>query len=443
MELRPYQLQLYNDIRHSISAGHRRIMVVAPCGAGKSVIMQSIVESANKRNNTVYLFAHRREIVDQLSDRLAPYPNATAMMVQTAVRRLNTLPEPSIIIIDEAHTAMSNSYRRILDYFSGSYALYFTATPQRTDGRGFHEIADDIIQSVSVQWLIDNGYLSDYHYYAPKTLLDVSHIPTVKGEYSGAEATRALDHARIYGDVLTCYHKHADGFKTIVYCSSVEHSKKTAEAFNADGIPAAHIDGCTDKRERAEIIQKFRTGEIMVLTNYSLIVEGLDVPDARCVICLRPTQSLIVHIQSVMRCMRPTDNKPYSVILDMVGNYQRHGLPSDPHEWSLDGTVKRGRAKEQNTVQARTCEHCYRTYAGSAPTCPFCGANNGKTLQELEADEKAELERITAAQKRDKRREVGRAQTREELERIARERNYAPGWVWHRLKIIEGRKKHG
>ena len=435
MSLRPYQQNFYNDIRHSIATGHRRIMCVSPCGSGKSVVIQSIIESAATRHNTVLVLVHRREIADQLSERLAEYPNATVGMVQTITRRLSTTPEPSIIIIDEAHTAMSNSYKRILEHFSKSYALYFTATPRRTDGKGFHEIADDIVKSVSVQWLIDNGYLSDFHYYAPKTLLDVSQLSISKGEYDGTQATQMLDKAKIYGDVLECYHKYADGLKTIVYCSSIEHSKKTASAFNADGIPAAHIDGCTDKRERAEIIRKFRTGEIMVLTNYSLIVEGLDVPDAGCVICLRPTQSLIVHIQSTMRCMRPAISKTYSVILDMVGNYQRHGLPNEEHVWSLDGTAQRGRQKQENTVHARTCEHCFRTYAGAGRICPYCGVDNGKTKTELEADEKAELERITAIQRRDKRREVGRAKTLKDLQRIAQERGYAPGWVYVQAKV--------
>lgn len=435
MNLRPYQADFFNAIRRSISTGHRRIMCVAPCGSGKSILIAKVIQSAAKKNNTVLVLCHRREIIDQLTERLAPYPNAAVGMVQTITRRLSDMPEPSIIIIDEAHTAKSASYLRILEHFSNSYALYFTATPQRTDGKGFADIADDMVDSVSVRWLIDNGYLTPFEYYAPKTLLDTAELTVKQGEYDGKQATALLDKPKIYGDVLTCYHKYADGMKTIVYCSSVEHSERTASAFNDAGIPAAHIDGKTPKQERAEIVRKFRTGEITVLCNYSLIIEGFDVPDAGCVICLRPTQSLIVHIQSVMRCMRIADGKTRAAILDMVGNYERHGLPDDKHEWTLQGREKRTRQTEQNTVKARTCEKCFRTYAGNGKICPYCGHDNGKTRQEIEADERAELERVTAENRKQKRMEVGKARTLEELQRIARERNYARGWVYAMAKI--------
>ena len=435
MNLRPYQADLFNAMRHSLATGHRRIMCVAPCGSGKSVVIQQIIQSAALKKNTVLVLCHRREIIDQLTERLAPYPNATVGMVQMITRRLSETPEPSIIIIDEAHTAKSASYLRILEHFNRSYALYFTATPQRTDGKGFADIADDMINSVSVRWLIDNGYLTPFEYYAPKTLLDASELTVKQGEYDGKQATAMLDKPKIYGDVLTCYRKYADGLKTIVYCSSVEHSEKTAAAFNDAGIPAAHIDGKTPKQTRSDIIRKFRTGEITVLCNYSLIVEGFDVPDAGCVICLRPTQSLIVHIQSVMRCMRIADGKRRCVILDMVGNYQRHGLPDDDREWSLQGRKKRTRQKEQNTIRARVCENCFRTYSGDGRICPYCGYQQPKTQREIEQDEKAEFERITEQNRKNRRMEVGMAKTLDDLKRIATERNYARGWVYAMAKI--------
>lgn len=435
MQLRNYQQTFYDRIRHSIATGHRRIMCVAPCGSGKSVVIQQIIQSAALKKNTVLVLCHRREIIDQLTERLAPYPNATVGMVQMITRRLSETPEPSIIIIDEAHTAKSASYLRILEHFNRSYALYFTATPQRTDGKGFADIADDMINSVSVRWLIDNGYLTPFEYYAPKTLLDASELTVKQGEYDGKQATAMLDKPKIYGDVLTCYRKYADGLKTIVYCSSVEHSEKTAAAFNDAGIPAAHIDGKTPKQTRSDIIRKFRTGEITVLCNYSLIVEGFDVPDAGCVICLRPTQSLIVHIQSVMRCMRIAEGKRRAVILDMVGNCTRHGLPDDDREWSLQGRKKRTRQKEQNTVRARVCENCFRTYSGDSRICPYCGYQQPKTQREIERDEKAELERITEQNRKNRRMEVGMAKTLDDLKRIATERNYARGWVYAMAKI--------
>lgn len=440
MNLRPYQKDLYDRIRHSIASGHRRIMCVSPCGSGKSVVIQAIIESAAERSNTVMVLVHRREIAEQLSERLAEYANATVGMVQTVTRRLDSTKQPDIIIIDEAHTALSASYLRILERFADSYALYFTATPQRLDGKSFYDIADDLVESVSVRCLIDNGWLAPYEYYAPVTVIDTDKLRIKQGDYDGKQATAMMDKARIYGDVIREYRKHADGLQAIAYCASVEHSQKVAEAFTSAGIPARHIDGTMSKEARAEAVRAFRAGNIRVLTNYAIVIEGFDVPGAWCTLSLRPTQSLTVHVQSTMRCMRPAPGKT-AVILDFCKNYERLGLPDDDREWKLAGREKRGRAKEKNTVKARTCEHCFRTYAGDGRICPYCGEDNGKTRAELEADERAELERVQDAERRDRRREVGRAQTREELERIARERGYKPGWVWHRLQIIEGRKR--
>lgn len=438
--LRPYQLDFYNRIRQSISAGHRRIMCVSPCGSGKSRVIEEIIYSAGKRGNTVLVLVHRREIADQLRERLSGYNNATVGMVQTVTRHLDDTPEPDIIIIDEAHTALSASYLRILEYFSKSYAMYFTATPQRLDGKSFYDIADDMVESVSVRWLIDNGYLAPYEYYAPVTVLDTSKLRTKNGDYDGQQAATMMDKAKIYGDVIREYQKHADGLQAIAYCASVEHSQKVAEAFIRAGIPAKHIDGAMNPEDRAEAVRAFRDGRIRVLTNYAIVIEGFDVPGAWCTLSLRPTQSLTVHVQSTMRCMRPAPGKK-AVILDFVGNYERLGLPDDNRKWTLAGRDKRTRTNERNTVLARVCEGCYRTYSGIAQICPYCGFFNGKTRAEIEADERAELERVQAAERKERRREVGRAQTREELEKIAKERGYKPGWVWRRLQIIEGRKR--
>lgn len=435
MELRPYQTEFLNQIRHSIATGHRRIMCVSPCGSGKSCIIQEVIRSAGQRGNTVLVLCHRQEIIDQLQKRMEPYSNATVGMVQTITRRLNTIPRPDIIIIDEAHTAKSESYMRILEYFRDSYALYFTATPRRTDGKSFRDIADDMIIGKSVRWLIDNGYLTPFEYYAPKILLDVSELATHAGDYDSKQAAAKLDKPRIYGSVISCYRKYADGVKTIVYCASVEHSKKTAQAFQDAGISAAHIDGKTPNAQRADIIEKFRSGEITVLCNYSLIVEGFDVPDAGCVIMLRPTQSLIIHVQASMRAMRIHPGKIRAVVLDMVGNFERHGLPDDDRDWTLEVAKKPTREKQKNTVLARTCGKCFRTYAGAGHICPYCGADNGKTRQEIEADERAELERVTAENRKQKRVEVGRARTREDLERIARDRGYSRGWVYVQMHL--------
>lgn len=444
MSLRPYQTQAMDDLRRQYASGHVSPVLVANCGWGKSCTAAEIAKLSTAKGNRVLVLAHRIELVEQLQETFNGWgvspDRCDIMMVQSATRRLDRLPEYDFIICDEAHHSVCKTYQRIFQRYPHAKRLLLTATPRRTNGQGLADVADCIVQSVSVDWLIEHHYLAPFEYYAPATLVDTDKLRIKNGDYEQSDTVAQLDKPKIYGDVIRQYQKYADGKQTIVFTSSVEHSKRVCEAFRAAGISAYHLDGKTPRNERKAIMDGFRRGDIKIITNYEIISEGVSVDGCECCILLRPTQSLILFLQSSQRCMRYAPGKT-AIILDMVGNYQRHGLPNEEHEWSLDGTAQRGRQKQENTVHARTCEYCFRTYAGSGRVCPYCQHDNGKTRQEIEADERAELERVQAAECKERRREVGRAQTREELEKIAKERGYKPGWVWRRMQIIENRRR--
>ena len=443
-ELRPYQLQAMTDLRHAYATGHRAPVLVAGCGWGKSVTAAEVARLSCAKGNRVLVIAHRIELIEQLQNTFdwwgVPDDQCDIMMVQSATRRLQRMPEYDFIICDEAHHSVCSTYQRIYSRYPNAKRLLLTATPRRTNGQGLSDVADCIVSSVSTRWLIEHNYLAPYEYYAPAVMVDADKLRTVRGDYDQSDTVAQLDKPKIYGDVIRHYRKYADGKQTIVFASSVDHSRSVCKVFNDAGISAYHIDGKTPPQERREAMERFKNGELQVITNYEIISEGLSVDGCECCILLRPTKSLILFLQSSQRCMRYALGKT-AVILDMVGNYQRHGLPDDDREWTLDGTVKRSRQKEQNTVHARTCEYCFRTYAGAGRVCPYCQHDNGKTRQEIEADERAELERVQAEERKQKRMEVGRAQTREELEKIAKERGYKPGWVWRRMQIIENRRR--
>jgi superfamily II DNA or RNA helicase len=90
-----------------------------------------------------------------------------------------------------------------------------------------------------------------------------------------------------------------------VFCAGVEHSKHVADDFNAAGIPAKNVDGATSADERRQAMEDFRAGRVLVLTNCSLFVEGVDVPALETCILLRPTRSLSLYLQAVGRALRP------------------------------------------------------------------------------------------------------------------------------------------
>lgn len=371
MKLRPYQQQLIDDVRASLHRGHKAVVAVLGCGGGKSIIQGSIAKQATDRDNRVLFLVHRKELCQQIASTFenvgVDMSLCDVSMVQTVSRRLNELPDYDLIITDEAHHSTAKTYTNIYDQFRDVTKLGFTATPIRLNKGGLGEVYSDLITSVSTQWLIENHYLAPYKYYSVK-LADTSGLHTVAGEFNQNEVAQLMENKEIYGDTVKQWKRLAEGKKTIVYCASVEAAKMTAERFSSEGYRSIALDGKTPQNERSEAMRAFREGEVKILCNMDLFGEGLDVPDCECVVLLRPTQSLSLHIQQSMRSMRYKPNKT-AIIIDHVGNCYRHGLPDDEREWSLEP-----KKKQDSIVKIRECKECFSVYPPTMSKCPYCGA---------------------------------------------------------------------
>ena len=341
------------------------------CGAGKSIIQGMIAKGATDKHNQVLFLVHRRELCEQIENTFREcgvnFNYCQIGMVQTITRRLQKTKEPVIIITDETHHSGSASYTRIYNYFPNAIKLGFTATPIRTGEGGLGKIYDSLVEGVSTQWLIKNGYLAPYKYYSVK-LADTSKLHIKRGDYDSQELSTLMEQKYIYGDTIKNYVNLADGKKTIIYCASIKSSKETVEEFKSAGIKAEHVDGTTPSKERKQIIQDFRDGKITILSNVDLFGEGFDVPDCECVILLRPTKSLTLFIQQSMRSMRFKQNKT-AIIIDHVGNVFEHGLPDDVREWTLKSKKK----KVQSTIHVKQCKICFACMPTRATKCPECG----------------------------------------------------------------------
>lgn len=430
MPLREYQTELIARTRKSWAAGHKRPCIVLGCGGGKSVIVAEIARKTTENKKRVLFIVHRKELCDQIRHTFewwgVDMDYCTIGMVQTVTRRLTKIRPPSLIITDENHHCLANSYRRIYEAFPGAYCVGVTATPVRLDGSGLGDVNDDLVIGPPTRWLIDNGYLAPYKYYSVK-LIDADALRTRRGEYDLSGVT--LDR-KIYGDVILSYRKFADGLKAICYCPSIPYSEQMAERFRAAGIPAAHIDGTTDKRERDRIIADFRAGKIQVLCNVDLISEGFDVPDCGAAILLRPTKSLTLYIQQAMRCMRYKPGKT-AVIIDHVGNVFRHGFPDDDRDWNLYAKPDK-KARKKPEVRAKECPQCMAAVPSTAAECPHCGYKFRVEGRELEEDGSAKIEeikRITADYTR-----PGDCRSYRELLEYAKNHGYKPGWAWYQAK---------
>jgi superfamily II DNA or RNA helicase len=441
--LRDYQQDLYDKTASSFKQGYRRPLVVAPCGAGKSYLFS---EMARRTNGEVLVLVHRNELKQQHYGLLAMLgiENTRVETYQTEYRRLGCYPKPRLLIVDEAHLSRSNTWQKIIEYYD-TFTVGMTATPVRMDGRPLGDIFDTLITGVDVRWLIENKRLAPYEYYAPTTV-DTSAVRVSCGDYVISDLERLMNERAIYGDIVENYKRFAPGERTIVYCVSVQHARSVAEIFREAGFKSESLSADTPAAVRKRIIGDFRSGELTVLCNCTLLSEGISIDEISCVIMLRPTESVALGIQQMMRSMRYLPGKTAKII-DCVGNYTRIGLPDDEREWSLSKPVPKRRTTDENgNFYIRCCPECYMTFA-TAPVCPFCGSEYPLHPREIQAKQEIELQRITAEEaakvaevKKAARVEQGRAGTFEELVRLGRSRGYKNPAAWA-AQVMRGRRR--
>lgn len=393
-ELYPYQQKLVYQARELFSKGNKGVLIQSPPGSGKSIVIAEIARLTTSNNNHVLFIVHRKELVQQIKETFSQIgvskEYSTVMTVGKVANRLDKLPYPSLIITDETHHSRAKTYRKIYDHYSGAFRLGFTATPWRMNGKGFKDIYNEMILGESVEWLIKNNFLAPYDYYAP-TLADLSGLKkSSTGDFTKDSMDNAIGKA-IYGDVVKHYKKLAKGKKTILYAHSIEASIEMAQSFKEAGINAVHADSKTPSKERDEIMNKFKSGEIEVLCNVDLVSEGFNVPDCSCVVLVRPTASLVLFLQQAMRSMRYQKGKK-ATIIDHVGNYEMHGLPDTEHEWSIDDRQKKERKGSKNELPTKQCAHCHMVHLMQVRVCD-CGEEFPIEQNELEQIE-TELKKV-------------------------------------------------
>ena len=461
IELRPYQHGAIENLRTSIFNGNKRVLLQAATGAGKTIIACEMIRLAMMKAKRVIFIAHRKEIINQTSGKLDAFGIEHGVImanhsrvnnhpvqvasIQTLTRRDKPLAD--LIIIDETHLACSASFKQILKHYHGATVIGLTATPTRLDGKGLGEIYSDIIQVVPMSQLIAEGHLVKPRVFAPFTP-DMKNVRKSKGDYDAIQTANLMDRKEITANIVKHWlnsspHKIVDGEnkgfqpiyrKTMVFASSVEHSKNIVAEFEAANVSAKHLDANTPADLRDKTLREWRDGKFTVLSNMGLFIEGLDVPAAACCILARPTKSLTIYLQAVGRVMRPHETKTDCIILDCAGLTYEHGFIDDAREWTLDGKAKKPR-DEVSTVHI--CDECFAAYskAQHPHECPECGA---KTPIEAKEIEQAEVEMVEltpsmVAQLRAKRMkflEQSKCKTLEDFKELGKLRGYKTGWAY-------------
>lgn len=419
MQLRPYQ----QDAKDRIQAIWRdqpdaNILMVKPTGAGKTVTMASIIHD---HDAPCCAIAHRQELVGQIAmaharegikHRIIAPPaviknivreqimllgkswyDPTAYMgvagVDTLLRRVNGMADwlktITLWVQDEAHHVLrDNKWGKAAEMFPNAKGLGVTATPLRADGMGLGRHADGLfdhmVEGPTMRWLIDHGYLTDYRIFAPPSDLLVDENPGRCGDWSSKQLKTASKNSHIIGDVVAHYQRIAPGKLGVVFATDIETATDIAGNFRRYNVAAEVVSSKNSDSDRSAILRRFRARELTVLVNVDIFGEGFDLPAISVVSFARPTMSYGLYVQQFGRALRLLEGKTHAIIIDHVGNVERHGLPDQARVWSLDRRDRRAKKqRDPDDIPTRSCigseenPGCLAVYEAIYDACPYCG----------------------------------------------------------------------
>ena len=338
--LRPYQEEARQAVEREWAGGVDKTLLVLPTGCGKTIVFSKIIEDRVVEGDRVLVLAHRGELLDQAADKLekatglrcareqaestalGSWFRVTVGSVQTLQRekRLNAF-DPGYfhtIIVDEAHHALSDGYRRVLDYFVNAKVLGVTATPDRGDMRSLGSVFSSLAYEYTLPKAIREGYLAPIQALTIPLTLDISKVTIQNGDYKPGDLDTALDP---YLESIACeMEKVCKERKTVVFLPLVKTSQKFCGILQSHGFRAAEVNG--ESTNRAQVLHDFAHGRYDVLCNSMLLTEGWDCPQVDCIAVLRPTKVRSLYSQMVGRGTRLYPGKKELLLLDFLWHTQ-------------------------------------------------------------------------------------------------------------------------
>jgi DNA repair protein RadD len=455
-ELTDDQTSALDRLRESVGAGHRRIVMQAPTGFGKTVLAAAVVENARKKDKRVLYTVPSLSLIDQTMEMF--YENGVEDVgviqadnvrtdwsrpvqiasVQTLMRR--PMPECDVVLIDECHVFFT-FYKKWLDQTIGWQCpvIGLSATPW-TRGLGayyrgpFKKPANEqetcLIVASSTGELIQQGRLSPFKVYAP-THPDLTGVRTVAGDYHEGELSERMRDGRLVADAVDTWIRLGENRATLCYAVDTLHAKHLQEKFLAAGVPCGYQDAKTKDADRKRLKEAFHESEVKVVVSVGTMTTGIDW-DVRCISMCRPTKSDMLFVQIVGRGLRVAEGKDHCLILDHSDNHNRLGFVTDI-DVSYTGLSGGKEPQHDNRVSSiplpKECPQCTYLRPPGTNKCPACGFEaQAKTKVKPEEGELRELKRAPKPKKL-KLEPEEKAAFYGELKAFAKARGFNPHWA--------------
>jgi len=412
MKLRGYQESAIERLRETLAGGARRPVVMAPTGAGKTIIAASIVRMAREKGKRVIFTVPAISLIDQTVERF--HQNGIyevgvmqgmhemtdgrqpvqVCSVQTLARR--KIPKADLVIVDEAHMMfrLYDEWMNDPDWRSVPF-VGLTATPW-AKGMGAKGRWDSLVVATTTEELIKLGTLSDFKVFAPAHP-DLSKVGVVAGDYKLDDLAVAMNKGKLVADIVSTWLDRGQDRPTICFAVNRTHAASIAENFIQAGVKAEYMDALTPLHERNAIVRRFANGDTKVICNVGVLTTGFDA-DVRCIILARPTKSEILYTQMIGRGLRTAKGKDHCLILDHSDTTIRLGFVTDiKHQELDDGTRKQAKAREVKELLPKECPKCTFLRPPKIRTCPSCGFIPTARCEVVEED--GDLHEITRDKK--------------------------------------------
>ena len=403
MLLRPYQEIAVKSAIDALDK-HGNTVVVAPTGAGKTIMLSALIGQRCQTRRNVLVLQHRDELVNQNINKfkrinpniLTSIVNAEVKdwsgdtvfsMVQTLSREnnLNDMKTIDMLVVDESHHVVADTYMRIIESAKNKNdnveIVGFTATPNRGDKKGLREVFTNCSHQIEIATLVREGFLVP-----PKTYVidvgvreELQNVRKTVTDFDMDQVARIMNKRAINQRVVNEWLDKAHDRKTVVFCSTVAHAEDLCQEFVEEGVNAKIVTGNTDKTERREILEDLSSGDTQVVVNVSVLTEGFDSPPVSCIILTRPCSYKSTMVQMIGRGLRTIDPDEHKniiktdcVVLDFGTSVLTHG--SLEEEVNLEGS----QSELQGEAPEKVCPECNSVVPLSVRECPMCGHEFGK-----------------------------------------------------------------